>query len=76
LKKLTKKMLANFRKMLTGKNVGNTSEKCWQIMWATLFKMLTKKCWQHFKKTCWRKNIRNISEKCWWKNIYNSSNDY
>jgi hypothetical protein len=56
-------MLANFQKMLTRKNVGNTSEKYWRKMWATLLKMLTKKCWQHFKK-CWRKNVGNISKKC------------
>jgi hypothetical protein len=29
-------MLANLQKMLTRKNVGNISEKCWRKMWATL----------------------------------------
>jgi hypothetical protein len=58
--------------MLTRKNVGNASEKCWRNMWATLLKMLTNKCWEHLEN--WRKNVTTFPKNVDEQNIYNSSN--
>jgi hypothetical protein len=43
-------MLANFRKMLTRKNVGNTLKKCWQ------------KNVRNISEKCWWKNYDNSSK--------------
>jgi hypothetical protein len=58
--------------MLTRKNVGNTSEKCWQHFRTMLTKKMLvtlpknvdeKKYWQTSKKML-RKNVGKTSEKC------------